>query len=209
MYTSLGSILQDQWTPLRRLTLTAGLRFDVPFLPTAPQQNPELLAALGVNTAVTPSGNLLWSPRFGFNYDIGRRGTAFLRGGVGLFSGRPIYLYFSNIFETTGLDWLRVHCTGTDVPAFTIDPGSQPTSCVSSPPVVFEVNSFNPTFRFPRNLRLSLGTDLPLPWSMVGTVDLLYIRGVNQFDLVDVNLLLRPPPKRERAGGLCTAPSIP
>ena len=60
----------------------------------------ELLDSLGVNTAVTPSGNLLWSPRLGFNYDVGGRGRAFLRGGVGLFAGRPIYLYFSNTFET-------------------------------------------------------------------------------------------------------------
>ena len=137
---------------------------------------------------MTPSGNVLWSPRLGFNYDVGGRGTTFLRGGAGLFSGRPMFLYFSNVFETTGLDWLRADCGGADVPAFTIDPAHQPTSCVTSSPFVFEVNYFDPSFRFPRNLRLSLGSDLRLPWGMVGTVDLLYIRGVNQFDITDVNL---------------------
>jgi hypothetical protein len=184
-----GLYLQDQWSPVPPLTLTLGVRFDVPFLPTAPAQNPALLAALGVNTAVTPSGNLLWSPRLGFSYDVGGRGRAFVRGGVGLFSGRPIYLYFSNIYETTGLDWLRIHCRGTDVPAFTADPALQPTSCNSTSPTVFEVNYFNPAFRFPRNLRVSLGADVRLFWSIVGTVDFLYIRGVNQFDITDVNLV--------------------
>jgi hypothetical protein len=185
----IGFYLQDQWTPWPGFTLSAGLRFDVPFLPHGPRQNPALLLPpLRINTAVTPSGNALWSPRLGFNYDVGGRGATVLRGGVGLFSGRPMYLYFSNVFETTGLDWLRAACNGDDVPAFTIDPAHQPTGCVSSSPFVFEVNTFDPSFRFPRNLRLSLGVDLRLPWGMIGTTDLLYIRGVDQFDIMDANL---------------------
>jgi hypothetical protein len=181
-----GLYAQDQWIPLPGLIISAGLRFDVPLLPRAPEQNVALFEALGVNTAVTPDGHISWSPRLGFNYDVGGRGKTFLRGGAGFFSGRPIYLYFSNAFETTGLEWLRVDCAGTDVPAFTIDPDHQPTSCPSSPPEVFEVNYFSPTFRFPRNLRLSLGTDVALPWGLVGTADLLYIQresGVADHDL--------------------------
>ena len=38
----LGLYLQDQWTPVSGLTLTGGLRFDVPYLPTTPGQNPAL-----------------------------------------------------------------------------------------------------------------------------------------------------------------------
>ena len=195
----LGLYAQDQWSPLPQLTITGGLRFDVAFLPNAPVQNTQLLSSLGVNTAVTPSGHLLWSPRLGFAYDIGGEGRTVLRGGIGLFSGRPIYLYFSNSYEATGLDWLRVHCVGKQVPAFTLDPDNQPTSCAPAapPPSVFEVNYFGPSFRFPRNLRISLGADAALPWGMMGTVDLLYIRGVNQFDIVDANLA---PPTMKSAG---------
>ena len=61
----LGFYLQDQWAPTGRLTLTAGLRLDVPFVGSEPPQNPDLLASLGINTAVTPSGHPLWSPRLG------------------------------------------------------------------------------------------------------------------------------------------------
>jgi outer membrane receptor protein involved in Fe transport len=186
-----GLYLQDQWAPVAGLTLTGGLRFDVPYLPTTPGPNPALESGpLGINTAVTPSGNLLWSPRLGFNYDVGSRGRSFVRGGVGLFSGRPIYLYFSNIFETNGVNWVHLDCDGPgDVPDFTIDPARQPTSCRATPPSGFEVNYFNPDFRFPRNLRLSLGADVALPAGVVGTVDLLYIRALDQFDVTDVNLL--------------------
>jgi hypothetical protein len=192
-----GLYAQDQWMPRPGFLLTVGVRFDVPHLPHGPAQNPVLLSALGINTAETPSGHVLWSPRLGFNYDVGNRGTTFLRGGVGLFSGRPMFLYFSNVFETTGLDWLRVGCSEGDTPAFTIDPAHQPTSCLQRPPIPSEVNYFDPSFRFPRNLRLSLGGDVRLPWGMIGTADLLYIRGVNQFDMTDANL---QPPSGSSAG---------
>ena len=207
----IGLYLQDQWAPVPGLTLTGGLRFDVPYLPTTPGPNPALQSGpLGINTAVTPSGNLLWSPRLGFNYDVGSRGRTFVRGGVGLFSGRPIYLYFSNIFETNGVNLFHTECSDSgDVPAFTIDPALQPTTCLSSAPVGFEVNYFNPSFRFPRNLRLSLGTDVALPGGVVWTVDLLYIRALDQLAITDVNL--RPPSTTSagRTAGCCTARSPP
>jgi hypothetical protein len=76
-------------------------------------------------------------------------------------------------------------------------------------PVVTEINYFNPSFRYPRNLRLALGTDVALPWNMVGTVDLLYIKGIDQFDITDINSRHRPPPRQAKADGCSMAPSIP
>lgn len=194
----LGLYLQDQWAALPNLSLTAGLRFDVPFLPETPARNAMLVDSLGVNTAVTPSGHLLWSPRLGLNYDVGGRGTTFLRAGAGLFSGRPIYLYFSNVYESTGLETLFLDCIDADVPAFTsLDPAFQPTACASGATGAPVVSVFDRSFRFPRNLRLALGADVRLPWSLVGTVDLLYIRGVNQLDFTDLNLA---PPTASASG---------
>ena len=57
--------------------------------------------------------------------------------------------------------------------------------------LVNEPNYFNPAFRFPTNFRVALGTDLHLPWGLVGTVDLLYIYGVDQYYVNDANL--QPP----------------
>ena len=108
----LGFYLQDQWAPTIRLTLTAGLRLDVPFLPDEPPQNPDLLAGLGINTAVTPSGHALWSPRLGVSYDVSGRGSTFLRGGIGLFAGRPLYVWFRDAQFQTGLQQARLACEG-------------------------------------------------------------------------------------------------
>jgi hypothetical protein len=47
---------------------------------------------------------------------------------------------------------------------------------------------FDPEFRFPRSLKIAVGVDHRLPWGLVGTLDLLYSRTVNQFDLRELNL---------------------
>ena len=184
----IGVYVQDRWTPTPRLTLTAGLRLDVPYVPTSPTRNLALLQALGIDNTLTPSGNALWAPRLGVSYDLGGLG-AFLRGGLGLFSGRPAYHWFNSVYQGTGLEDLELECFGSDVPAFTADPANQPTSCPSAGGPKAFVAYFNPDFRFPRNLRASLGADVRLPGGTIGTVDLIYIRGVSDFYVTDVNLI--------------------
>ena len=183
-----GFYLQDQWAPSARLTFTAGLRLDVPFLPDDPPQNPDLLAGLGINTSVTPSGHPLWSPRLGLSYDASGRGSTFLRGGIGLFAGRPAYIWFREAHFNTGRQQLSLVCTGDATPAFTLDPSRQPTQCAGLEEPVPVIAYFNPGFRFPRSLKVALGVDQRLPWGTVGTVDILYARGVSQFAERDVNL---------------------
>ena len=183
----IGFYVQDQWTPTSRLTITGGFRIDVPFFTTSPVQNPELLSALGIDNSITPSGNATWSPRLGASYRL--NGLGYLRGGVGIFSGRPAYHWMSSVWAANGLNAAQLICEGADVPAFTLDPANQPSTCGSgSSTPSTTVSYFNPAFRFPTNFRVALGTDLHLPWGLVGTVDLLYILGVDQYYVNDVNL---------------------
>ena len=122
----IGFYAQDQWLPTPRLTLTAGLRVDVPYVPKAPSQHQLVLSELGINTALTPSGHALWSPRVGVNYDVSGRGTTVLRGGAGLFAGHPAYVWFRNVYGTTGARAFSFECGGDIVPDFTLDPENQP-----------------------------------------------------------------------------------
>jgi hypothetical protein len=187
--SQVGFYLQDRWIADPRLTITAWLRFDVPFFRDAPPQNPELLSALDINTARTPGGHLLWSPRIGVNYDLSGRGLTFLRGGVGLFAGRLPYFWLGNVYSDAGLELLFLGCAEGNAPPFTLDPSAQPSQCgdLEQPTPVITV--FDPAFRFPRNLKIALGADTRLPWGLVGTADLLYTRGINQFAERDLNLL--------------------
>ena len=203
-----GGYVQDQWSATPRLNLTMGLRVDVPNQ-KAPPTDQKLLDTLGINTGNFPSGNALWSPRVGFNYDVTGDGSTKLRGGVGIFSGRPPYVWLSNAYGNTGLEQATLICDGAavytgsnnaagnpdTVPAFTVNPDSQPKQCgtqgvgsFGASQAAASVVYFDPNFKFPQNLKASLGLDHQLPYGIVGTFDLLYTKAVNQFYLSDVNV---------------------
>jgi len=182
----IGVYAQDRWSPIPALTLTAGLRIDVPVLPDGVAANGSLEAALGVGTGRPPSSKLLWSPRVGMNYDLRGEGRTFLRGGVGLFTGRPPYGWVGAAYRDDGAHELVLSCDGADVPPF--DPVSQPITCAGGVGPTARLSVFDPGVRFPQSLKVSLGADHRLPSDIVGTVDLLYTWGIHQLYLSDANL---------------------
>ena len=178
----LGVYAQDQWAITSELVLAFGLRVDIPFLPDPGPPNPMLRDSLGLESGPLPGGQLLWSPRLGFNYDIGGQGRTFLRGSGGLFSGQPPYLWiFAAYRDPENLD-----CIGSGVPLF--DPFNPPTTCATGSVAVPQITVFDPGFKYPQNWKFSLGLDQRLPWGLVATVDLLYTYWVNQSYFTDANL---------------------
>jgi len=191
-----GFYAEDRFSPVRKLTLTAGVRIDIPNQP-APAFNPTLdtihfpgIGGNTVNTGAFPSGNILWSPRLGFNYDVSESRQTVLRGGVGVFSGRPPYVWVANAYGNTGMEQQSLFCSGATVPTFTLDPDNQPTSCGAAPSAGRpSIVYFDQNFKFPQALKLAVGMDHELAWGLLGTVDVLYTRALNQFLLTDVNLV--------------------
>jgi Carboxypeptidase regulatory-like domain/TonB dependent receptor len=184
----LGWYVQDQWTATRRLTLTGGIRLDVPLLPTQPEHNPDVLRAFGVNTSSTPSGHFLWSPRLGINYDVSGRQSSILRGGIGLFQGPPPFGWLEEAYAGTGLQAFFLECFDEFTPPFTLEQ-PQPDQCGDGSLPTPVITAFDPAFRYPQNLKIAVGADQRLPWNIVATMDLIYTRGVHQFALRDLNLL--------------------
>ena len=183
---ALGAYAQDRWAPTSRLTLTAGLRLDVPFLPDAVPTNQGLIAALGFDTGRLPSGNALWSPRLGINYDLSGDGAVFLRGGIGLFSGPPPYRWLGNAYRETG-DETVVFCNKPEgVPSFV--PQSQPDHCSLVPSTSPRISFFDPGLKLPQNLKLALGADRRFLSGVVATIDVLYTRAVHQIYVSEANL---------------------
>jgi carboxypeptidase family protein len=194
-----GFYAEDRFSPAAGLSLTVGLRMDIPNQP-APAYNRVLdsislattfLGVKEINTGQFPSGNILWSPRLGFNYDVTGDRTTVVRGGVGIFSGRPPYVWVSNAYGNTGQEQQTIYCnTAATVPGFTMDPDNQPSACLSGlpsagrPSVVF----FDSNFKFPQALKVAIGADRQLGWGILGTIDFLYTKSINQFFLQDVNL---------------------
>ncbi|MDQ3263368.1 MAG: carboxypeptidase regulatory-like domain-containing protein [Myxococcota bacterium] len=193
----LGFYAQDHWEVMEGLVINPGVRVDVPFLSSG-VQNPRLVdnAAFPIDTSEVPTGNPLWSPRLGANWDIGNKGETVLRGGVGVFSGRPPYVWVANAYSINGLSQVELTCSGSSgVPDFTIDPTAQPFDCAggTTPPTIptnqGEIDYFAKNTRYPQNLRVALGLDRKLPLDILGTVDLLYTQDVNGWYTTDENLV--------------------
>jgi hypothetical protein len=92
------------------------------------------------------------------------------------------------VYRGTGLERFFLSCADESVPVFTLDPAQQPEVCGDGAIGLPVVQTFDPSFRFPRNVRLALGGDTRLPWGLVGTADLLFVHGVDQLALKDINL---------------------
>ena len=191
----LSFYLQDRMSLSDRFTLTGGLRWDLTRFPDNPGRNPAFetsfttayaAAGLGAFTRRTdevPENSVLFNPRVGFNWDVTGDQTTQVRGGVGLFSGRTPYVWVSNAYGNTGLDYTRFTCTGTTTrpPAFNPNPASQPQACVNAAgqplPVsalANEINTIDPDFKLPQVLRYSLAVDQRLPFGLYGTLEGLY-----------------------------------
>lgn len=105
--------LQDEWAVTNNFNLTVGIRMDMPLYFDTPdkiQENIDRNCCFVPNmTYFDEDGNSivfdhlklpdqtpLFSPRVGFNWDIGGTNVAQLRGGTGLFSGRFPFVWVGN-----------------------------------------------------------------------------------------------------------------
>lgn len=193
-----GFYAQDFWQVNERLSLTAGLRADIPVVNDNPAFNQQVFDVYGRRTDEIPSGNLQWSPRLGFNYDLTQSDMrSQLRGGAGLFVGRPPFVWISNVFTNSGSNLGFLNCGRPSdpgpAPDFEPDPNNQPLSCRNgqgiSTGVVGPVNLLDEDLKFPQTLRASLAYDRELGvWGLVGTIEGMYTRGINNFFYVNRNL---------------------
>lgn len=194
----LGFYAQDKWTINDDLKLTLGLRADIPFLPDEPTFNPLVPQDFpGYTTTRLASGNILWSPRFGFNWDLsGGARTTQLRGGVGIFSGSPPFVWISNQYSNTGADYGRLDLDDfnglppdfefepdPDNQPSPLDPGSSLTGINTS-----EINLISEDFKYPQSLKMNVAVDQELPLGFTGTLEGIYSKMINEVVFRNINL---------------------
>lgn len=194
----LGFYVQDEIQVNPQFRLTAGLRVDVPVISTKPENNPVVETAFGSDfkTSNTPSGQLLWAPRVGFNYDVEGNKSLIIRGGIGVFSGRVPFVWISNQFGNTGLLLKTTSQTDNTPNAAPFDvnggAGFQPDvnkqSDIGSAFNTFEVNLMDKKFKLPQVMRLNLAADYKLPWGLNLTIEGLYSKTINNVFYQDINL---------------------
>jgi outer membrane receptor protein involved in Fe transport len=196
----LGFYAQDEVQFNQKFRLTYGLRVDIPKVITKPGYNRIVDSTFkGVySTSNTPDGQLLWSPRVGFNYDLEGDKKMVIRGGVGIFTGRVPFVWLSNQFSNTGL-LLKTTSQSDNSPTtapYTVNNGNgftpgvdQSTIGTSPAGASFETNLIDKDFRLPQVLRFNLALDAKLPGGINLTVEGLYSKTINNVLYRDVNLV--------------------
>lgn len=165
---------QDEW---RRggLTLTYGLRLDMPVFFDSPHRNEafntgRFAQKYGVRVGDVPRTQLLFSPRVGATW---RHEGLTLRGGAGIFTGRVPFVWINNCYQNTGMT--KVGVTVNDrvsTPAFSTTPSA---AGVKGNPSIDVVDD---AFRFPQVLRANLAAEYDLRgWKLL--VEGLYSKGIN------------------------------
>ncbi len=190
---------QDEWQVNKNLRLTLGLRVDVPFFGDTGFKNAQVNglsfreesgSTVKYATDKLPDANLLWSPRLGFNWDVSGDRTTQVRGGTGIFTGRPAYVWISNQIGNNGVLTGFEQLDNTTARPFHPDPNHyKPANVTGAPAASYELAFTDPNFKFPQLWRSNLGVDRKLPWwGLIGTAEFIYGRDVNGIYYINANL---------------------
>jgi hypothetical protein len=197
-FGQLGVYGQDEYDVTDNFHLTYGLRIDMPIYFNKPSANTvfntsQIAMDNGVATNKIPKSKLLLSPRVGFNYDVNGEHKTQIRGGVGLFTGRVPFVWVSNQYSNTGVESIKYDVYSSGVPSgatFNYDPkdphlGAYIPANPNSAPSEIDVTS--PNFKVPRTLRANLAIDRKLPWGLIGTVEAIFTKTLNDINYADIN----------------------
>jgi hypothetical protein len=189
---------QDEWRPRRNVTVTAGVRFDVSKFKNTAYRNAaaDALTFLDENhspvkydTGSMPDTKILWSPRVGLNWDVTGDQMTQVRGGTGLFSGRPPYVWISNQVGNTGvLIGERLVDGPTNSFPFTTDVAKYRGQPTGAGALSYALNVTDKGFKFPQVWRSNIALDRKLPMGIVSTTEMLYAKDVNGAYYINANL---------------------
>ena len=114
-----------------------------------------------------------------------------MRGGTGVFTGRPAYVWISNQIGNTGvLTGFEELQTTRQTRPFNPDPNRyKPTTPPTGAPAAsYELALTNPDFKFPQIWRSNIAVDHRLPGRFTLTGEFLYNKDVNGIYYINANL---------------------
>ena len=193
-----GVFIQDEWQARPNLKLTAGLRVDVPIFEQTALRNTAMesfyfrtpaSAYVNYRTDALPEANLLWSPRVGFNWDVFNNQMTQVRGGSGIFTGRPAYVWISNQVGNNGILTGFEQLDNTLVRPFNPDPNKyKPSTVTGAPASSYELALTETNFKFPQVWRTNIAVDQKLPGGIIATGEFIYNQDVNGLAYYNANL---------------------
>lgn len=204
----LGFYAQDEWQVMSNFKLTYGLRVDMPVFLTSPEEdthfNTVTLPAIeaagwdveGARSGQMPKSQLMLSPRIGFNYDVTGEKQTQLRGGVGIFTSRLPLVWPGGSYTNNGLAIGGVYYRpdvgdGDDPIIFEPDWQQQYRNADfggTDAPYGGQIDLFTEDFKFPQVFRANLALDQKLPLGLIGTIEAMYTKTLNNVNYYNVNV---------------------
>ena len=186
---------QDEYQATNKLKLTLGLRAAVIDIEPTSLENPAVTAMTfrngeKLNTSTMPTTQVLWEPRFGFNYDVFGNKKTQLRGGSGVFTGRPPYVFISNQVGNNGVltGYIDSDNKGTSKYGFTANPGQYYIPSTPTLPSTFDLAFTDEDYKFPQVWKTNLAVDQKLPLGFIGTIEGIYNNNLNAVHYYNANL---------------------
>ena len=220
---NIGAYVQDEWQIQDNLSLSLGIRFDVPFFTSNAVENPQVKGynfvdetgnPTKLSTSQLPSTKVMVNPRFGFNLDVKGDKRTQIRGGLGLFSGRPAFVFVSNAVGNNGMQAGSISQDNTV--AYPFSPNirrNTPTPNPGTPAPSYNIAPIEKSFRFPQVFRTNFAIDQKLIWGVVGSAEFLFTQSLSNIFYYNANQKLATttfsgPDNRPRFAGSSSAVRI-
>ena len=192
----LGFYVQDKWTPSNRFSLTYGLRVDMPIFLTDLQENPAVAAntyrdGIKIDVSKYPNAKPQFSPRFGFNYKPfdDENGSLQIRGGTGLFTGTPPYVWISNQAGNNGVLFGDLNVRAVKDKNDNIISDGRPSLGFTGNMDTYkpaegsatrsDIAITDPDFKYPSLWKSNIAADYKFGDGWVATIELLYSKDIN------------------------------
>lgn len=194
----LGFYAQDQIQVNQNFTFTGGLRIDIPFITTtatvASDFNSSTLPLIANSYDVSnakggdlPQGQIMVSPRLGFNYDLTEKKVGIIRGGIGIFTSRVPFVWPGGAYSNNGLNIGGVNENDlTDPIVFQPGLNDQYTNPNFTTPSG-QIDLFADDFKYPQVLRTSLALDRTFGKGWTATVEGIFTKTLNNIFYQNVN----------------------
>ena len=181
---------QDEYKASKNLTITGGLRVSyVDMGATEALENPAITRlgfvtpendSIKFNTSTLPKGQILIEPRIGFNFDVMGNKMTQIRGGAGIFTGRPPYVFLSNQIGNNGVLTGFLDPTNPNTKQYPlVGDATVYTPATPTLPTTFDLALSDEGYRFPQVIKTNIAVDQKLPLGLVGTVEFLYNKNLN------------------------------
>ena len=202
-----AAYMGDRWRIAERITLSLGVRADAMTIDERAPYNADVDSIFQRRTDELPPARVHLSPRLGFTWDPSGTGESAVRGGIGIFTGRPPLHWIRSALSGYGIGIGVLRCGPLPSdrglpPAFVPDYRAAPTACANGSAIgsapLGDVDLLSHGLRMAQTLRASLAYDRDLPWGWVGSIEGLITR--NTSDHVFVNLNLTGPQGLDRNG---------